>query len=145
MQRPRLQSGAVLVVSLLLLTVMTLLVLSAINTGNLNMRILENTRAKQEAEAVAELAVNEFFSDPTNFDPPSGGEISKGDYTVTIKDPECVATRPAEGYTAVEDTVIPRDTTWQSRATLEHGGSADVSIVFGVEIRMPQGSCPDPA
>ncbi len=143
------QRGAVLVVSLLLLTVMTLLVLSAINTGTTNMRILENTRVKQEAHEIAQLAIDEFVSEPTNFDPPNTTktEITKGDYTVEITAPTCVAARPAWGDTEVEgggsgSATGKEDTTWTFEATVTAADGATAEIEQGVWIRKLVGVCP---
>lgn len=140
----RRQKGAVLVVSLLLLTVMTLLVVSAINTGTINLRILDNTRAEQEAQAVTQLAVDNFVSEPTNFDPPQSKTVTKTKYTVTITEPVCVATRPADGYSA-KWGLSPEDVTWEFTATLNHDSGAAATMEQGVEIRMPAGFCPGAA
>lgn len=138
------QRGAVLVVSLLLLTVMTMLVISSVNTGTINLRILNNMRAQQEAQAITQLAVEEFVSEPTNFDPPQSATVTKGDHTVTITEPQCVATRPADGYSA-KWGLTPEDTTWEFEATISHTEGAGASIQQGVEIRMPADSCPGSA
>lgn len=142
MTRPNRQRGMVMVVSLLLLTVMTLLVLSSINTGTINLRILSNMQSKQEAEAVTQLAVDEFVSDEANFDPPQSATVENGNYTVDISEPQCVAAKPASGYSA-RWGLAPEDATWEFEATLTSGGEAIVGQ--GVEIRMPAGNCPGAA
>lgn len=136
----RRQQGMVLVVALLLLSVMTLLVLSSINISTINLRILDNMRAKQEAEALTQVAINRFVGDESNFDPPTDATYTLDGSTVTISTPQCVATRPADGYSAKWD-LSPEDVTWEFEAKIDYTGSADTTISQGVEIRMPAGSC----
>lgn len=137
------QRGAVLVVSLLLLLVMTMLVISTVNTGTMNLRIVDNMRSRQDAEAVTQVAANEVLSAESNFVPPTSGDtITVDGHDVTVTAPECVAARPATGYTATWD-LTPDDTTWEYDATMTDGdGGARATIRQGVQIRMPAGSCP---
>lgn len=137
------QRGAVLVVSLLLLLVMTMLVISTVNTGTINLRIVDNMRARQDAEAVTQVAANQFLSDGGNFMSPTAGAVITVDgHDVTVTAPECVDARPATGYTATWE-LTPDDTTWEFDATIDNGDSgARASMRQGVEIRMPAGSCP---
>lgn len=137
------QRGAVLVVSLLLLLVMTMLVVSAVNTGTVNLRIVDNMRASQDAQAVTQVASNEFMSDGDNFVAPTSGDTLEVDgHEVTLTAPECVDARPATGYTATWD-LTPDDTTWEYDAEITDGDNgARATLRQGVEIRMPAGSCP---
>jgi Tfp pilus assembly protein PilX len=59
------QGGATLVVGLVMLVVLTLLVLSAIRSGNVNMRIVGNMQAQEETAAAAVFATEQIIS--TNF------------------------------------------------------------------------------
>lgn len=137
------QRGAVLVVSLLLLLVMTMLVVSTVNTGTINLRIVDNMRSRQDAEAVTQVAVNEFMSSGGNFvTPTSGATITVDGHDITVTAPECVDARPATGYTATW-ALTPEDTTWEFDATITDGDNgARATIRQGVQIRMPAGSCP---
>lgn len=65
----RSQAGASLIVSLIMLVVVTLLVLSAIRSGNINTRIAGNMQARQEARSAAEQAIEQFVSNYANFLP----------------------------------------------------------------------------
>lgn len=137
------QRGAVMVVSLLLLLVMTMLVVSSVNTGTVNLRIVDNMRARQDAEAVTQVASNEFMSDGGNFVAPTSGDTLTVDgHEVTVTAPECVDARPATGYTATWD-LTPDDTVWEFDAEITDGDNgARASVRQGVHIRMPAGSCP---
>lgn len=55
----RAQSGITLVVSLIMLIVLTLLVVSAIRFGNINLRIAGNAQTQAEAEAATQVAVEQ--------------------------------------------------------------------------------------
>lgn len=59
------QRGATLLVGLVMLVVLTLLVVSAIRSGNINMRIAGNTQMQEEAAAAAQQATEQVIS--TNF------------------------------------------------------------------------------
>ncbi len=53
------QRGATLLVTLILLTAITFLALSAFNAGTTNLRAVGNTEARQEARAAAQAAIDE--------------------------------------------------------------------------------------
>jgi hypothetical protein len=57
MNSPHRQSGITLVVSLIMLIVLTLLVVSAIRFGNINLRIAGNAQTQVEAEAATQVAI----------------------------------------------------------------------------------------
>lgn len=89
------QGGATLVVGLVMLVVLTLLVVSAIRAGNINMRIAGNTQLQQEAAAAAQVAIEQVIS--TNFTAnPVGQTVNVDidnngttDYSVTVKPQVC--------------------------------------------------------
>ena len=56
------QHGAVLVVGLVMLTLMMLLAVSAFNASNVNLRIVTNTQARQEAIAAADQVIQQTIS-----------------------------------------------------------------------------------
>lgn len=96
----RAQRGITLVVSLIMLIVLTLLVVSAIRFGNINLRIAGNAQAEAEAAASAQvglektLALMDAAAKPSdvnaqNFTVSTGG-LS---YTVAVTKPACVFSR----------------------------------------------------
>ena len=70
MSRPNpLQRGTALVVSLIMLTLITILVITALNLGSANFRAVTNTQFRDEAIAAANLAIQARISS-TFLDPP---------------------------------------------------------------------------
>lgn len=63
------QRGVAMVIGMIMLVLLTLLVISAINTGSVNLRITSNMQAQDEARAVASQAIEKFVSSYTNFYP----------------------------------------------------------------------------
>lgn len=97
MNSRRTQSGMTLVVSLVMLIVLTLLVVSAIRFGNINLRIAGNVQAQTEAAAAAQVAVEQVVQAA------GAGTIKLSDltkqtttvatggtsYPVTVQKPQC--------------------------------------------------------
>lgn len=86
----RRQSGAVLLVSLVLLVVMTLFALAAMNFTNTQARIAGNVQVRSELKAAAQQAVEQVIS---NFDPDDTSPVvvlsdvngdNTNDYQVTV-------------------------------------------------------------
>lgn len=98
------QSGASLIVSLIMLVVITLLALSAINSSNVNLRIAGNMQSRDEARSAAQQAIEQFISSYSNFlpTPPVGAtafsiDIDKNgttDYSVSVAKPICRMAKP---------------------------------------------------
>jgi Tfp pilus assembly protein PilX len=97
----RRQKGMTLVVALVMLVVLTLLVVSAIRFGNINLRIAGNAQSEAEATSAAQVAletmVNKInaaanISSLTNesMSVSTGG----GTYTVTVTKPSCLFNKP---------------------------------------------------
>lgn len=101
MSRPLRQEGMTLVVALVMLVVLTLLVVSAVRFGNINLRIAGNMQAETEAQAAAQVALEQMINtinnspnisaiaEQTNV-PVSTGRDS---YAVSVSRPACVFTK----------------------------------------------------
>lgn len=95
------QSGMTLVVALVMLVVLSLLVVSAIRFGNINLKITGNSQAEAEAAAAAQLAVEstikQMVESPNVSTVPAQPSltVSTGgkDYTVNVSKPACLFTR----------------------------------------------------
>ncbi len=100
MMRARKQSGVALVVSLVMLVVLTLLVVSAIRFGNINLKISGNVQAQTESAAAAQVAIEKVVQSAT------GGAnlsamvatttpVSTGGktYNVAVAKPSCIITK----------------------------------------------------
>ena len=97
MNRLNRQRGMTLVVSLVMLVVLTLLVVSAIRFGNINLRIAGNVQSETEASAATQVAM-ETMVKTINVTPNISTlatqqmTVSTGgrDYTVTVAKPACI-------------------------------------------------------
>lgn len=94
------QQGMTLVVALVMLVVLTLLVVSAVRFGNINLKISGNMQAETEAQAAAQVALEQAV-DVINA-APNISAIPKGDvtvstggisYTVSVSKPACLFTK----------------------------------------------------
>jgi len=89
------QRGATLVVGLVMLVVLTLLVVSAIRSSNINMRISGNMQAQEETAAAAQQAIEQVIS--INFTVSPASQViavdinsdSTTDYTANVPVPTC--------------------------------------------------------
>jgi Tfp pilus assembly protein PilX len=97
MSRLRRQGGMTLVVALVMLVVLTLLVVSAIRFGNINLRIAGNVQSETEATAAAQVAietmVNTINAAPNiSTLPQQTMQVSTGgtSYQVNVVKPACV-------------------------------------------------------
>ena len=66
--KPAHQSGAVLIVAMILLVVLTLLGVTAMNTSSLQERIASNTQEQVHAFQAAETGLNQAFADNLAYD-----------------------------------------------------------------------------
>ena len=100
MKRARNQAGLALVVSLVMLVVLTLLVVSAIRFGNINLKISGNVQAQTESAAAAQVAIEKVVQSAT-----AGGNLSAmtatttpvstggKSYSVAVAKPACIVTK----------------------------------------------------
>ena len=94
------QSGITLVVSLIMLIVLTLLVVSAVRFGNINLKIAGNAQTEAESTAATQVAVEQtltqvLVADDTNLVPAQALTVSTGaaSYTVAVDKPTCLLAR----------------------------------------------------
>lgn len=97
------QQGMTLLVSMIMLIVLTLLVVSAIRFGNVNLRIANNTQVKSEAAAAANVALEQVLDTAkaaANLDAVNVGgksytvKTGGATYTVNTSKPTCNLSRP---------------------------------------------------
>ncbi|HUR90362.1 MAG TPA: PilX N-terminal domain-containing pilus assembly protein [Ramlibacter sp.] len=92
------QSGVTLVVSLIMLIVLTLLVVSAIRFGNINLKVANNAQVDAEAQAAAQIAIERMVAAVDDADKPdevaamANLSISTGGalYPVSVAKPSCI-------------------------------------------------------
>jgi Tfp pilus assembly protein PilX len=109
--RSRAQCGATLLVALIMLVVLTLFVISALNTSKTNLQVVGNMQARAEALAAGQEAMETvistplFISSPANAVPVPCGSANRlctdvtgdgvADYITTLTPaPNCVAVQP---------------------------------------------------
>jgi Tfp pilus assembly protein PilV len=96
----RRQRGITLVVSLIMLVVLTLIVVSAIQFGNINLKISGNAQAEAEATAATQVGIEKMIKevnaatkiDLVNAQPAMAVSTGGASYTVNVKKPACVLT-----------------------------------------------------
>ena len=133
---PRGQAGSALIISLIMLTLLTLFVLSAINSGTVNLRIAGNTQMQDEARAAAQRGIEQVVSSYANFDPTPTGLVAtpisinndtlnnSGNYSVTVQAPVClrsaVQTKPktTDCLNGIKSGVTCTDTVWAVRGSV---------------------------
>lgn len=138
------QRGAVLIVSLILLVVLTLFVLSSTRIATGSLRIVGNLQAQQNAENVSQAALEQVLSDIAPFYAPTSAVTVTAPtaMTVVVGNRTCVRATPASGYSAVSG-FSPEDTFWDVPITVNDSiTGAATATAQGVRIRLPAGNCP---
>jgi len=144
------QSGATLVIALILLVVLTLLVLSGVVTSSLGFRVAANMQQEREAAAAAQAAIDARLGNANDFKPARTTDYPEetiGAYKVIVKAPKCLGidTREEVGKkTQVGVEPIPRYL-WEYSATARNANTGvEVTVVQGVRVQMNIGSpCPN--
>ena len=126
------QGGVALVIGMIMLVLLTLLVISAINSGSINLRITANMQAQDEARAVAQQAIEKFVSNYANFYPTPKSYLNvdydinndtKPDFKVSVAAPVCrgaahqIPGRSADCENGVKSGLYCWDTLWEVSAT----------------------------
>ena len=147
------QAGSTLIISMIMLVLLTLFVLSAINSGMINLRIAGNTQAQDEARAAAQQAIENIVSSYANFYPTPSPTVTanisinndpSGNYSVTRSVPLCKSARqqiPARMIACVNGVRAPLycwDTLWEVSATATNTKTGvSQSVTQGVKIVFP--------
>ncbi len=147
------QSGATLLIVLIMLVMITLFVVSMIRLSTTNLKVVGNMQTQRAMESSAQQAVENsistvtFFNDAANSTgqwPTGTATISQtvNGYTVAIARPVCIYSIPATGYSATS-SISPEDTSWEIGASSsESSTGAQIEMAQGVKIRLPAGNCP---
>jgi len=147
------QTGATLLISLILLVALTMFVLATMYTSNTNLRVVGNMQSQRQLEATGQKTIEDRITSLTYFDEVventgvwAGGKasiaIAENGYTVTLHRPKCIWTAPEEGTSALNPLAVEQ-TVWSVRATVTDpvtGGAADVTQ--GVRMRLLADHCP---
>lgn len=95
------QSGMTLVMSLIMLMVLTLLVVSAVRFGNINLKISGNAQTETEATAATQVAIEQTLKlvkaapkiDSMVAQPPVVVSTGGASYSVKVEKPACVLSK----------------------------------------------------
>jgi len=140
----RQQTGASLLISLVMLVVLTLLVVSAIRMSNSNLKVVGNMQAKNEATSAAQQAIEQVMSNASNFYTPAPQTISidinsdgTADYSVAVAAPVCLKMVAVPGYSVDFADSAPQDSYWDIKAVVTDPRTGASSTVHqGVKMRM---------
>ena len=161
MSRPNpLQRGTALVVSLIMLTLITILVITALNLGAGNFRAVSNAQFRDEAIAAANLAIQSrisstFLAPPaTTTDPVDIDNDGTTDYVVQVT-PTCISASVAETADPSSAALPPAmslastwNTVWDIAAVVtDDTTGASVVVHAGTRVLLGQAdrdiACPD--
>jgi Tfp pilus assembly protein PilX len=150
MKSERRESGATLVITLVMLLALTMLVVSAIRSGGAHLRITGNMQAQAEATTAAQQAIEQVLSSDAIFKTPAGQTVTVGNYSVSVLTPVCKMKRAVENGGSgdpnpnmYQDGVIVNndvvDTFWDVPVTVDDASVTGVKIEAhqGVRIRLP--------
>ena len=141
------QSGATLLVSLVMLVVLTLFVVSSINLTNVNLRIAGNMQAQTEASAAAQHVIEQAISSNSTFANYATAQTinvdinhdGTNDYNVTLLPRKCLGEKLSPSSAAGANIY---DSVWEVSATVTDSRTgAKVTQHQGVAVTAG-GSCP---
>ena len=144
-----------MVIGMIMLILLTLMVVSAINSGSVNLRIAGNMQVEDEARATAQKAIESFVSTYSNFYPTLAGPVTANYdinndtagtlfYSVTVAKPVCkraaqqIPPRSVACASGVKFGLYCWDTMWEVAATsVDTRTSVSQQVVQGVAIQFP--------
>ena len=136
------QRGAVLLVSLVILMIITLFVISSANMSSSDLRAVGNFQSKSVISQNAQQAIEVVLNSGANFTTPVARTIIVNGIPVSLIAPSCLGYSVAAGYTAVNNITL-YDTNWFVTATsTDPLTGATATITQGVRIRLPNNFCP---
>ena len=152
------QAGVALVMCLIMLVLLTLLVLPAIHSGTINLRIARNMQAGDEARATSQQAIEQFISVYRTFTlrlpgnrQPAMTSITTVPATIrsSVATPVCkraaqqIPPRSPDCAFGVKSGLYCWDTVWEVKATASDTNSGALQIVTqGVAITFPPAFLP---
>lgn len=143
MAMPRRERGAVLLMSLILLLMMTVFAVSSVNMSNLGLKVIGNMQNQKVMDSAAQQALEQVISTATGFGlTPLEQTINVDGNSVTVSAPACLYSQRTTGYDA-DSELAPQDNFWHVTATVtDNASGATATIHQGVEMRQLAGNCP---
>lgn len=144
MSRLQRQSGATLIVTLIILITMTLFVTASSQLTSTDLRIAGNVQGKKLVEAATQQAIETVLSRESYFTTPAAHSFSVAGLTVATTPPTCLAVSTVGGYfmtSSTQTSMAPVNTRWDIQASASDPlTGAAVVLHQGVAMRMPVGS-----
>ena len=143
------ERGAVLVVGLIMLVLITLMLITALNLGTTNYRAMTNMQFRSEAISAANKAIEQVISTPFTA-APAAEEINVDidndtdtDYIVNVAVPQCISATPAFGADP-SSLSLPTgmtvsstwNTVWDLDATAEDTAQAGTNVRVRAGVRV---------
>jgi Tfp pilus assembly protein PilX len=138
------QTGATLVVVLVMLAVLTLFAVAVINLSNLNAKAVGNMQQRKSADIIAQGAIERVLSTSANFYSPSAAITiaAPTGVTVAVSNRVCLGATPATGYSLAQQ-LVPEDDYWDFQVTVTDSVTGANTVVHqGAKIRMLANNCP---
>ena len=142
MTSPKRQRGAVLLVGLVILMLITMFAMSSANMNSADLRIVGNYQSKMMVTQNVQQAIEAVLSNVNNFNTPVAQTITVNGIAVAVSPPACLGVATAANYTAVNNITL-YDTDWAITATAADPlTGATATVTQGVRIRLPTSFCP---
>ena len=138
------QSGATLVVVLVMLAVLTLFAVAVINLSSLNAKAVGNMQQRKNAEIVAQGAIEQVLSTSASFYSPTAAVTitAPSGMTIAVSNRVCLGATPATGYSLAQQ-LVPEDDYWDFQVTVTDNVTGANTVVHqGTKIRMLANNCP---
>lgn len=144
------QRGMALVIALVMLLLLTVMVSSAFTLSNINLASVGNQQWRSEAQAAAEVAIEQVVGSPFTLAPVAESiavDLNRDDvtdYVVQIARPECVRASLASAVSASSLTLVGManstwNTVWELVATVDDPTTgASVRVRTGVRILLSE-------
>ena len=151
------QSGAVLIVALMMLLVMTTLGVSTITSTNISLQLVQSQQRQQEASQAAQNSINYLLSDLDYYVNNSSYLDGNGDFSlsfpsnvsngmaVTINGVQCLLQATPAGCSLLEGSSAPchPEYYWEVDVSVTDAVSgASSHIIEGFKFRYLEGYCP---
>jgi hypothetical protein len=162
------QSGATLIVVLVMLVVLTLLAVAGMRMSTSSLQIVGNMQARRYVDNIAQQAVEDVMNSIAPFNnklapvslrfggvttavnsapaplaapSPGTGTLVAAGVRVVLSERICLASAPASGYSAVQP-IVPEDNLWEFAVSVaDDFTQATTIMVQGTKIRQLSGSC----
>lgn len=143
------ERGAVLVVGLIMLVLITLMLITALNLGTTNYRAMTNMQFRSEAISAANKAIEQVISTPFTAAPAAEAinvdidNDTDTDYIVNVAVPQCISAAPAFGADP-SSLSLPTgmtvsstwNTVWDLDATAEDTAQAGTNVRVRAGVRV---------